>query len=556
MPNRYSAEKRTLGEVLSLTSPAISVPEWQRNFSWDTPQVEIFLEDILGFGAQYPGENIRDQEYFLGSIVMVETPDGYVLLDGQQRIATTTILLSVIRDYLAEYRQDAAVRVAQKYIVEEDDATGTNSYKLTLNRYDRDFFRQEVQELPAAPAAAPQATLLSHRLIRKARLFFKQRFEAKYADLGRGRAAYEWALWVRRILTDHVSIVAVTSNDEDNAASAFEVLNDRGIGLSTPDLLRNLLLRRAAEPDREEIIQAWQDLLSLEEVASLEDFLRHYWVSRVGDIKTRRLYREIKQFVVANNTDSLSFSRELRNEASRYRDLVTAHDNDPEVRDYLEGIHQLGAKSLLPAGLSLYSVTDDISLKRRFLKGLVTLFVRHGAIGNLESTRLEAVVFELARQLRRDGDVTQALRRIREFSPTDEQFLEAFRSASVARAATARHILRELEHAARTHRELRVDDIPQRVNLEHIYPQSPPADRRVERHHEIVNRLGNLALLARRLNDAGRNAPFAEKKQVYRESELVLTNELVEYDNWDEASIHDRQQRMGRLALEVWPLPG
>lgn len=85
----------------------------------------------------------------------------------------------------------------------------------------------------------------SHGLIRKARQYFTERVREESEKLGGGKAAFDRNLRISRVLCDNMSVVAVTSTDEDNAAAVFETLNDRGIGLSTPDLLRNLLLRRA-----------------------------------------------------------------------------------------------------------------------------------------------------------------------------------------------------------------------------------------------------------------------------------------------------------------------
>lgn len=95
---RYDADRQTIGSLLATTSPRIEVPEWQRSYSWDTTQVETFWNDLLTFSDRYPANTIQGQEYFLGSIVLVTRPDAVELLDGQQRIATATILLSVLRD--------------------------------------------------------------------------------------------------------------------------------------------------------------------------------------------------------------------------------------------------------------------------------------------------------------------------------------------------------------------------------------------------------------------------------------------------------------------------
>ena len=68
MPNQYTSEKKTIGELLSIPSPDIVVPEWQRNYSWTTTEIEVFWEDLNSFSEQYPGNTIRGQEYFLGSM--------------------------------------------------------------------------------------------------------------------------------------------------------------------------------------------------------------------------------------------------------------------------------------------------------------------------------------------------------------------------------------------------------------------------------------------------------------------------------------------------------
>jgi uncharacterized protein with ParB-like and HNH nuclease domain len=97
MPDqRYEANRQTVGALLSTTSPRIEVPEWQRSYSWGSAEVEAFWKDLVAFDGQYPGKNIAGEEYFLGSIVLVTGGPTNLLLDGQQRLATATILLSVL----------------------------------------------------------------------------------------------------------------------------------------------------------------------------------------------------------------------------------------------------------------------------------------------------------------------------------------------------------------------------------------------------------------------------------------------------------------------------
>lgn len=324
MPDqRYDAARQTIGTLLSTTSPRIEVPEWQRSYSWDTHQIETFWQDLIAFGLLYPDDNILGEEYFLGSIVLVIGGATNHLLDGQQRLATATILLSALRDARRDHKADAATRLQNKYISDFDDQSNTTTHVLTLNRYDRDFFRGEIQDEPATPPVRPQPALKSHLLIRKAREYFTARIAEEAERLGGGRAAFQWNLRVGKVLCDHMSVVAVTSTDEDNAAAVFETLNDRGIGLSTPDLLRNLLLRRAPDaPARERIVAAWQTILGIDDESSVDDFLRHYWVSNRGDVKARKLYREIKSTILAEDIDPVAMSLDLAEAAQLYRDIV------------------------------------------------------------------------------------------------------------------------------------------------------------------------------------------------------------------------------------------
>lgn len=552
MPDQYSSEKKTIGELLSMTSPPIRVPEWQRNYSWTSTEVETFWLDLLSFSDRYPGNAIRVQEYFLGAVVLVEQDGKHLLLDGQQRLATATILLSVIRDFLSRYSSDAANTTQQSYIAAYDYATDEHTYKLSLNRYDKVFFRREVQESPTPETLEAHPTLASHKLIRKARQFFEGRFREKYDEFGGGRPAFGWALWISRILTNHVSVVVVKSADEENAAAVFETLNDRGIGLSTPDLLRNLLLRQAAEDDQEEIIDCWADVLEVADYAKVEDFLRHYWLSRQGDVKTRRLYREIKSRLEQEHIDSLEFSRDLARSASLYRDIVTATHENRDIREALAGVSMLGAKALLPAILSSYDTGTDAD-RQRFIHCLIAFYVRHNIIGKLETSRLETVAYRIAKQLRENGDYNASIQALQEAATTDERFAQEFRTASISRQQSARYLLREIEHAKRETGEMEVGP-PETVHLEHIYSRKPETGRWPD-HTEVVDRLGNLTLLSSRINREVRNAEFAVKKEHYARSDILLTRELTEYDVWDTSTIDQRQEALARIALGIWTFP-
>ncbi len=210
MPDLYNPVKRTIGDLLSTTSPRIVVSDYQRDFSWTESEADVFFRDLIAFSNLYPDKNVDTQEYFLGSMVLVTGGADHLLLDGQQRLATATILLSVIRDYLNRYDNNAATRLGLKYMYDNDDATNERWYKLTLNRYDAEFFRREIQD--GAQGQLP-ATLESQRLIVQVRRYFQEKFEEKYKELGGGKKAFEWSLRIMKVLLNHMSAVVVSSSD-------------------------------------------------------------------------------------------------------------------------------------------------------------------------------------------------------------------------------------------------------------------------------------------------------------------------------------------------------
>ncbi len=212
----------------------------------------------------------------------------------------------------------------------------------------------------------------------------------------------------------------------------------------------------------------------------------------------------------------------------------------------------LGAASLLPAILSAYSV-EDTEGRKRFLSALVATFVRHSVIGNLEMSKLENIAFEIARLLRANKAFDESISKLAAFAPTDDQFTTKFKTVRVGRRSSARYVLREIEHAIRKTNELAVEETD-RVHVEHIYPQSPPDADRWKDHELWIDRLGNLTLLAKRLNERIRNEKFAVKKHEYEKSDLELTKQLLKYADWDTANVTERQAWMAGFAKDIWKI--
>lgn len=186
MAGQYTAQKQTVGEMLAFTSIPLKVPTWQRSYSWRTQEVGTFWNDLIKFSERYPGDNVNGKEYFLGLVVMVDRTTCLEVLDGQQRLATATLLIAALRDIAAKYDPEAARDIANDYIAKTNRATDTTEFKLRLNNYDWKFFRDEVQ---VTDAKRSKQEFRSHRLIAKARKFVVDRVRELYEESGGGKKA-------------------------------------------------------------------------------------------------------------------------------------------------------------------------------------------------------------------------------------------------------------------------------------------------------------------------------------------------------------------------------
>jgi hypothetical protein len=171
---------------------------------------------------------------------------------------------------------------------------------------------------------------------------------------------------------------------------------------------------------------------------------------------------------------------------------------------------------MYPLALSAFETIQDVNELNRFFRACVVAYIRHNVVARLESSLLEGAVFGLARTLRENGDTSAAVQTLRDVAPNDATFVEAFRTATISNRAAARYVLRTIELTRRKTEELEVA-LPPKVHVEHIYPQTPPEAQRWPEHSRVLNRLGNLTLLSRRLNAAIRNGLFNAKRAAYAE---------------------------------------
>jgi len=547
----FNPEKKTIGELLSSTNPPILVPDFQRDFSWELEQITYFWSDLQHFQATYPSkEAMTGKEYFLGSAVLVNNGDSSLLLDGQQRLATATILLAAIRDKVRAYKLDAAKQFHEHFIVFKDAVDDSIQPKLTLNYFDRDYFHETVQQHPYVKKATQTR---SQALIASAYAFFQARTEELWDSAGSNDKAFEQLTNLVRTLTRHVSIITVVSYNEDYAASIFETLNDRGVSLSSTDLLRSYVLQKTEGATRASVLERWREVFeNCGANEEAERLIRISWTSEHGDVKVRSVSKIVKESIAEKKMTPQGYSTRLADDSRIYASLKKGEFENPEITEKYDDVAGLGLRVAYPLLMSCSRTCPEEFT--RVLKASSSIIVRHDIVCGRDRSALESAFFESARVLASDGDVGKAIGILKAVSPPAIEFEAAFSRLefSSRQHPIAKCILEHFERELVGTGEKQVASA-RKVHIDHIYPQKPEDGAALKNHNDVVNLFGNLTLLDKRLNEVERNAAFAKKRTAYEKSDLRMNVSIAMSVDWDEATMRARQSVLGTFAAKMWP---
>jgi hypothetical protein len=548
------------GIATELKERLLAVPVYQRSYAWTHDQIDEYWDDLRSaFSDNTP-------EYFLGTIVL--TRPSYssardTIIDGQQRLATTSILLAAIRDEFRNRHDSTRADIVQhKYLSTSDLASASEVSRVTLNSEDALFFEQRIINAKLDPAP----TRASHHLILNA----LERFQAdlkKVAD----DAGPEWAArltqWADFVENRVKAIVLEVPTDAD-AYLIFETLNDRGADLTIADLLKNYLFGNSGTK-LDAVRDGWMMVLGALEISAenalLTTFLRHYWSSLHGAVRERELYKSIKEHV-ATETQALEFTGQLQNAAVLYAALLSSSNDywdefGATGKENVETLLRLDLEQNRPLLLAALQHFTDAE-KRTLLRSLVAWSVRGLIVGGIGGGTAEKAYCRAAVKIR-NGEVKTTAELLSELSPivpSDSEFEEAFALARVPRANLARYYLIALENGKRGDKE--PEFVPNanedQVNLEHILPKRASASDwgaqfNTDERRDDVHRLGNLALLQKGPNGRIGNKPFSLKKPVLSASAFALTVEAGGEPDWTRDAIRERQKKLASLAVKVWP---
>lgn len=555
--SQIAFEQIGLGSVLKHNQ--LVVPLNQREYAWTNDEVPQLFQDY--------SKAIADDEplYFLGTIVTIPRPNGTLeVVDGQQRLATTAILLAAIRDYLVDKENILVESITNEFLTGIDRIRRTRVPKLRLNVDDNELFRWTIARIPDEPK--PQETKESHTLLTQAYTEAQKHVRNIVSSLDpkdHGDLLNSWVSFIEH----RALVVLLRVPNGANAYKMFETLNDRGLRTSQADLIKNYLFGRSG--DRiQEVQSRWSymrgTLESLEEENITVDFLRHALIAIRGHTRESEVYDTVQDMIKGEQA-AINFVSTLEALANTY--VATFNPEHEKWNGYpdssrraIEVFNLLNIRPMRALHLAVAAkfTPNEAAQSFQFLVSLGTrlLIASSTRSGSVELPLAGTANDVYTGKIETNGDLRKRLNGI---TPSNEEFKSAFETARVSKAQLARYYLRSLEMAAKGEAEPWFMPTQDRsiINLEHVLPKKPEDNWPQFTDDEAAmytNRLGNQALMRASDNSDLKSAKFSKKKGAYTESPYVLTSQIAELDDWSAAAVATRQKTLADLALVAWPI--
>jgi len=542
------------------------VPPFQRDYSWEEEQWEDLWSDLMEL-------RVKPTEYhYMGAMVVEgKTDREFKIIDGQQRVATLTILALAVISKLRKMAENSiepaanaerAQNLRNKFVGEKDPASLVESSKLYLNESDNAFFQDYLIQL--REPRNPRGLTKSNRLLWQCFLYFRSQLDTVMDFASDGEA-------LARLLSETVArqllFILITVDDELNAYMVFETLNARGLELSATDLLKNYLFSRVNVPaDLEALQRRWRMLISVVRQERFPEFLRYHLLCEQPKIRTQRLFKMVRDRV-ASPQQVFDLIEALDAKGDLFAAISDPNHGywteNPGCRPSIRELNLFRVRQMTPLLFAVWQIlTKEVFAD--VLKVVSIISFRYSVIGGLNTNALEPIYHQAAKAVlngsaRSASDVFQALKSI---YIDDHKFEQDFAAAVVDTSGQhkrlAKYILCRLEGDA-TNRPCDPDTDP--ATIEHILPENPAevwnANFPKDKWAEYVYRLGNLALLESGPNRDVGNAEFEQKRDAYSRS-LYTTTRKISADapeQWTPELLEARQQAMARRAVHIWRLP-
>jgi uncharacterized protein with ParB-like and HNH nuclease domain/predicted transport protein len=549
-------------------SPQFVIPIYQRTYSWTEKECRQLWDDLIRAGS-----DSQVSAHFVGSIVYIEkglyqvsSQSPMLVIDGQQRLTTLTLVIAALAGALENLDEDKrepvdgfSPRKLRNYYLVNPEETGERHYKLLLSQTDK-------ASLIAVIGGLERPKDFSLRITENFALF------QSWIETGKNDLTAICHGLAKLLVVD-----VALSREQDNPQLIFESMNSTGRELSQADLIRNFILM-GLEPNLQTALyeQFWRPMevdFGQDAYASqFDSFMRYYLTVKTGEIPNiNDVYEKFKAYARSPQTAAAGVKglvEDIRRYSRYFCAMALGGESDPALAAAFQDLRELRVEVAYPFLLELYSDYADERLSHEEFVAAVRLvesYVFRRAICAIPTNSLNKTFATFTKSLKKDRYLESiqahmlSMPSYRGF-PTDEEFRRQLETRDLYKFPRKAYWLRRLENYGRKER-VAVDE----YTIEHIMPQNEKLSaawrnalgddwKRVQ--ETWLHTLGNLTLTG--YNSEYSDRPFPDKRDMvggFKESPLKLNQGLGSLDNWDQDAIKKRAARLSKTAAKVWAFP-
>lgn len=510
--------------------------------------------------------------HFIGSIVFVH--DGIyttnynelLIIDGQQRLTTITLLLIALRNYLNDedelLEKFSCQKIQNRYLINSDEK-GDKKFKLFLSEPDRDTLLSLIDENRRKPSEPSLKIMENFKLFEEWIRKNTDKLETIFKGL------------------DKLMVVEISlERGKDNPQLIFESINSKGIELTQTDLIRNYIIMETEDEKQEDFYNQYRRAMEenfkqsekqSEKQSKREDlfnkFVRHYLTIKTRETPNiNKVYEAFKDYQQKEGIEIEDLLKDLQKYCGYFCQIVFKKEADKDLNEALGFLVDLEMDVIYPLLLELYSdYSDGVLSKQDFIPiiALTESYICRRAVCGLGTNSLNKVFPFVTKKINKDqyresikvhfGYLTEKQR-----FPNNDEFKKLFITIDFYHFQKKKYFFERLENF----------DTKEPVNtkectIEHIMPQTLTKEWKRDLggnfqaiHDKYLHTIGNLTLTG--YNEKYRNNSFQEKRDMekgFKQSPLKLNQGLRDLESFGEKEIEKRANDLADWALKIWTYP-
>lgn len=539
----FKPENLTVEEIFGNTDSFYRMPEYQRPYSWDKERVEQLWFDIVEAFNNNQEDPEQNANYFLGSLVVVKNRNGsYDVVDGQQRLTTLTILFCVLRDLRIELPEIRKNKIQNSV---KDMLGGKERLKLNTQIKNQALFETTV--LNGIKFPLKKEDLQGNKFLQNAE-YFKELIQDSRNPNKPEQYIENFAEFIN-YLFEKTTLIRIICNDENFAIKLFSVLNDRGMDLTSADIIKAHLLQKLDESQRDALNAVWEEIDTL--CGSMDDSLTnvlnlYLYYLKAGNPKNK-LHEELK---VELKSDSDTLDRILKIKKFT-KDLFEINGNYKDK--------DISRLKYLP--YSIYWKTILLAAKQNGyqhyneLKSLLVKYYYQSWIADGTANRVKQTSFNIIKDVKNNADISVIKERIQNNLKEYPSYLISLQRNNIYSFKWHKPLLLSVEYQQQD--DYQFIEITKSIHTEHVLPQEWNSDKlnwkdkfTEEAAKELLNSLGNLTLLSGAKNIGASNRNYLDKREIYEgkgldgKTSFEITKSILEDypEEWNEESIKSRYE--------------